>query len=344
MNRRRSPPTVATSSSPPGNSRAGRRAIWHRPLDTGAARMLDRHRRWQRAILVAGWQVDRLFRRGQAENDPARGRPGARRLRRAAGRDRNMGQGGCHSVRAWTDRCCLRGQRRTRRGPTRSPSLIARAGELRHIRPTSLPDGRHFVYLANHKEQLVAMLASVDGTDAVPLGTVQSHVVAGPSGLVVFVRDGTLLAQRLDVAAGRLTGDATVLAEGLTSPGGFFDGRFSTSPAMLVYLKVRANYRLCPNSESSTARERPSVPLVSRPNTRHRAFSPDGMRLAVARRESTVPARDIWVFDLVRDNRLRLTLDAGDDLAPQMVAGWAMADVQLQSARRARHLQATSVR
>ena len=58
------------------------------------------------------------------------------------------------------------------------------------------------------KDQLVATLASVDGTDAVPLGTVQSHVVAGPSGLVVFVRDGTLLAQRLDVAAGRLTGDA----------------------------------------------------------------------------------------------------------------------------------------
>jgi Periplasmic component of the Tol biopolymer transport system len=93
------------------------------------------------------------------------------------------------------------------------------AGELRHIRPTSLPDGRHFVYLSNHKQQLVAMLASIEGTRAIALGPVQSYVVAAPSGHVVFVRDGTLLAQRLDVAAGRLTGDATVLAEGLALPG-----------------------------------------------------------------------------------------------------------------------------
>ena len=46
-----------------------------------------------------------------------------------------------------------------------------------------------------------------------------------PSGHVVFVRDGTLMAQRLDVAAGRLTGDATVLAEGVTLPRSFY-GRF----------------------------------------------------------------------------------------------------------------------
>ena len=69
------------------------------------------------------------------------------------------------------------------------------------------------------------------------LGPVQSYVVATPSGHVVFVRNGALLAQRLDVTAGRLTGDATVLAEGLAVPG-WFVGRFSTSPAMLVYMKA----------------------------------------------------------------------------------------------------------
>jgi Tol biopolymer transport system component len=47
------------------------------------------------------------------------------------------------------------------------------------------------------------------------------------------------------------------------------------------------------------------------------SFSPDGTRVAVARREPAVPNRDIWVFDLARGNRLRLTLDAGEDVGPR---------------------------
>jgi Tol biopolymer transport system component len=40
----------------------------------------------------------------------------------------------------------------------------------------------------------------------------------------------------------------------------------------------------------------------------------------------TVPPRDIWVFDLARNNRLRLTLDTADDLAPRWSADgrWLM--------------------
>ena len=145
------------------------------------------------------------------------------------------------------------------------------SGELRHVRPTSLPDGRHFIYLANRKEQLVAMLAAADGTDAVPLGTVQSHVVAGPSGFVVFVRDGTLLAQRLDVAAGRLTGDATVLAEGTASLWGRVRRWQIFDIACHARLPEGAETETTgPSSGSSTAREGRSVPWVIRLNTRHR--------------------------------------------------------------------------
>jgi eukaryotic-like serine/threonine-protein kinase len=47
------------------------------------------------------------------------------------------------------------------------------------------------------------------------------------------------------------------------------------------------------------------------------SLSPDGTRLAVGRNEPDNPARDIWVFDLARGTRLRVTLDAGDDLGPR---------------------------
>ena len=102
------------------------------------------------------------------------------------------------------------------------------------------------------------------------LGPVQSQVVAAPSGHVVFVRDEKLVAQRLDVAAGRLTGDATVLAEGLAlpgMPGMSFVGRFSDLAGNARLLESE-ELRACPNSESSTVRGRRSVPLTSPPAIR----------------------------------------------------------------------------
>jgi len=64
------------------------------------------------------------------------------------------------------------------------------AGDLRHVGPVSLPDGRHLVYVVDRKEARVAVLGSVDGTKARPLGVVQSRVLPTASGHVVFVREG----------------------------------------------------------------------------------------------------------------------------------------------------------
>jgi eukaryotic-like serine/threonine-protein kinase len=190
------------------------------------------------------------------------------------------------------------------------------AGEIQHLRPKSLPDGRHFVYLADHKGSFIATLGSVDGTRAVPLGPVRSHVEGTVSGHVLFVRDQTLLAQRLDIASGRLTGDTTVLADDLTLPGRTFGGRFSASPDMLTYLKATersglAELKIFDRSGKTIGTVGETAGYTSP------AFSPDGTRLAVARHEPGAPARDIWVFDLARGTRLRLTLDPGDDLAPR---------------------------
>lgn len=299
------------------NPRDGRRAIWHRPLDTGAARML--------AATEGGsapfWSPD-----GKSIGFFAEGK--LRTIQLAGGPARVV----CDAVENATGTWIRADVILFAPGPTGAVSEVSvehgavrqvtkvdrSSGELRHVRPTSLPDGRHFVYLANRKDQLVATLGSVDGTGAVPLGTVQSQVVAAPSGLVVFVRDGILLAQRLDVAEGRLTGDATVLGEGLTQPGGSgsIDGRFSTSPAMLVYVKARRG-GFGQSELRVFDRAGKTVGTVGEPaDYTAPGLSPDGMRLAVARGQS-IRARDVWVFDLAGGNRLRLTLDAADDLAPR---------------------------
>jgi Tol biopolymer transport system component/DNA-binding winged helix-turn-helix (wHTH) protein len=308
-------------------SHAGRRAIWLRPLDTGAARMLTGSENGSAPF----WSPD-----GKSIGFFAGGK--LKVLQLAGNSTRVLCDALPDASGTWISADVILfapgstgavSEVRVENGAVRQVTELDRArGELRHVRPTSLPDGRHFVYLSNHKEQLVATLASIEGTRAIALGPVQSYVVAAPSGHVVFVRDGTLLAQRLDVAAGRLTGDATVLAEGLAlpgMPGTSFVGRFSISPAMLVYLKA---WQLPPLSELRIFdRTGNAVGTVGEPaGYTGPTFSPDGTRLAVARRESTVPARDIWVFDLARGHRLRLTLDAGDDKAPRWSADgrWLM--------------------
>jgi Tol biopolymer transport system component/DNA-binding winged helix-turn-helix (wHTH) protein len=290
--------------------REGRRAIWHRPLDTGAARMLPATKDGSGPF----WSPD-----GKSIGFFAEGK--LKTIQLAGGSARVV----CDAVQDATGTWIRADVILFAPGPTGAVSEVnvkdgavrpitkvdGSRGELRHVQPTSLPDGRHFVYLASRKDRLVAMLASVDGTDAVPLDTVQSHVVAAPAGFVVFVRDGTLLAQRLDVAAGRLTGDATVLAEGLTHSGEF-DGRFATSPAMLVYLKARG---VTDRSEVRIFdRAGKTIESVGDPaEYTSPSLSPDGMRLAVARRAAPGRTRDVWVFDLVRGNGLQLTLDPADD-------------------------------
>jgi len=116
-----------------------------------------------------------------------------------------------------------------------------------------------------------------------------------------------------------------VLAEGLALPGMSFAGRFSTSPDVLVYMKAE---ELPPLSELRIFdRTGKTVGTVGEPaGYTTPSLSPDGTRLAVGRREPTVPQRDVWVFDLARGNRLRLTLDPGDDLGPKWSADgrWLM--------------------
>ena len=187
------------------------------------------------------------------------------------------------------------------------------AGDLRHSRPQWLQDGRHFVYLADRRDGQIAMLASIDGPSTQPLGPVQSHVQPTQTQHVLYVRDGNLLAQRLDVQAGRLTGETTILAEGLAVPGRSFGGRFSATADLLVYLKSRSTGTTVLTLFDRSGK---SLRTLGEPGQYFGpSMSPDGTRVAVSR--GVQPGRDLWIFDLTSDVRAQLTLDPGDDVGPK---------------------------
>jgi serine/threonine protein kinase len=85
--------------------------------------------------------------------------------------------------------------------PTTLPSPDAPSGEM-HLFPRFLPDGRHFVYLSVPSN--VAWLASLDSREGiVRLLNANSQIQYIAPGYLVFVRRGTLMAQRFDGNAPR---------------------------------------------------------------------------------------------------------------------------------------------
>ena len=150
-------------------SRAGRRAIWLRPLDTDGARMLTGSEDGGGPF----WSPDGTSIGFFAENK-------LKVLRLAGNSVRVVCDAPPEASGTWmgTDAILFAP------GPTGAVSMVSiehgavrhvsevdrSIGEARHVRPTALPDGRHFVYLSEGKDRLDAMLASLDGPPAVSLG------------------------------------------------------------------------------------------------------------------------------------------------------------------------------
>ncbi|HEV2446472.1 MAG TPA: protein kinase, partial [Candidatus Sulfopaludibacter sp.] len=100
-------------------------------------------------------------------------------------------------------------------------------GEAGHIHPFFLPDGKHFLYLISHGENSGVYVGSVD---AKPEAQNRKRLIAtrfsaayAPSsdparGQLLFLREGTLMAQAFDARRLELAGDAVPMVEGVGSP------------------------------------------------------------------------------------------------------------------------------
>ena len=100
-------------------------------------------------------------------------------------------------------------------------------GEVAHSFPQFLPDGR-FLFLAEGKRPgiYVQSLASAERTFVLP--TI-GRAVWSPPGLLLYLRDATLLAQRWDLKTLALEGEPVALAEEVRSGGGNGRNAFSIS-------------------------------------------------------------------------------------------------------------------
>jgi eukaryotic-like serine/threonine-protein kinase len=192
--------------------------------------------------------------------------------------------------------------------------------EITYRWPYFLPDGRHFVYLRTASQQATPeiYLGSLDSKETTRLLATNSQAIyaasATGSGHLILARAGSLLAQPFDAATLKLTGEPLVIADQVSvSPNG--TGYFSASDnGILVYDPTSAseNQQLTWVDRAGKLLEPVGAPGIFQSPK----LSPEGKRVAVARRDLQTGTNDIYVMDLARGASSRLTSDPANDYFP----------------------------
>ena len=291
----------------------GTRALWMRPLDSLSAQPLPGTEGGLPPLLVARRTSRRLLRqRGTQEIR------GGRRSGTNAVLDAGLGGGTWNQhgdILFAGDRPDLQGS-----GGRRGAEALHDARQIapgNAARLAQLPPGwPAFPVLAGGAQPATnaVFVASLDGSGVEQLLRRLPRRLCAP-GYLLYVREGTLMAQPFDADARRLTGDAAPVAEQIASFGTTSLRAFSVSSNRVLAYRTGPTSRRS-SSPGSTARVAGSRRWVRPWTTSNPALSPDGKRVAVGRRDPKSLMRDIWLFELERGTASRLTFDPADDFNP----------------------------
>ena len=200
-----------------------------------------------------------------------------------------------------------------------SPVAVTKIDATQHTShrwPFFLPDGKHFLYLALHHDPSKAAnntlyYASIDGHENRPLFRSQSNAVYA-DGYLLFARGDVLMAERFDPSSGKLSDESRSLAKGVmndfatwhmdasaSSDGLLVFGSGSIADLQLVWMD-RSGKQISTIAEKFT-------------NLQFAQISPQGDRVAL---QIDAGVNDIWVLDLARGVRTRLTFGPVANIFP----------------------------
>ena len=176
-----------------------------------------------------------------------------------------------------------------------------------HRWPFFLPDGKHFLYLALNHDQSQSgndgiYFASLDGRENKLVMRTQASAIYA-QGFLLFVRGEQLMAQAFDPARGSLSGEAQSVAKGVINDattwhtdasasdhGLLVFGSGGSGDVQLAWLDRKGNQI--------------GVAADKFTSLRFAQISPQGDRIAL---QIDTGVNDIWVLDLARGVRTRLT-------------------------------------
>ena len=194
----------------------------------------------------------------------------------------------------------------------------AKGAEGTHRWPWFLPDGQRFLFMAgptgNDTGSNQVYLGSLDSKDRRLVVAASSNVVYA-SGYLLFRRENSLMAQPFDEKRGETTADAVPIAENLRFDAGITRGVFSASRTGLLLFQsggVRAGSQLLwfDRAGKQTGKIGGQAMQFSI------RIAPDGKHVAAQIFEPSASNVDLWVLDLQRNVRTRLTFDPAADMLP----------------------------
>ena len=191
-----------------------------------------------------------------------------------------------------------------------------------HRWPEFLPDGKHFLYfgrtLSTDANEGI-FVSSTDSSESKLLLKTNVRVTFMPapdgssSGELLFVRDGTLMSQSLDTNKYEMTGDAFPVAQNIMSfpnevgPTGY--GAFSVSRNGTLIYRVGDAQRTQLTWFDRAGKDQQKI---TDPGIYHEpSLSPDGNKILFGEQQG--PNNDLFIFDLVRTSKTKLTFDGREN-------------------------------
>jgi hypothetical protein len=182
-------------------------------------------------------------------------------------------------------------------------------GETAQKWPQFLPDGKHYLYLSksNRPGQQGIYAASLDS----------GYAANDQSGQLLYMRGDALMAQPFDLASLTLRGEPHPVVDHIEGAGNFEDqlsGAIFPPLPMVRWCGAAASAnRSRQSSNGSIAAARALASLAKQQITRVR---PSRRTKRNWQSPSANHPRDIWIVDLMRGTKTRLTFNPSDDLNP----------------------------
>lgn len=185
-----------------------------------------------------------------------------------------------------------------------------------HRWPFFLPDGKHYLYLAMHHDPSKAAnnaiyYASLDGKENQPLFHSQSNAIYA-NGFLLFGRGDQLLAQPFDPGKGKPSGEPHSVAKGVMNDISTWHMDASVSNNGLLVIGSGGNSEVQLLWVDRAGKE--IGPVADKLSDLQAArISPQGDRIAL---QINAGVNDLWVLDLARGVRTRLTFGPVANLGP----------------------------
>lgn len=181
------------------------------------------------------------------------------------------------------------------------------AKETSHRWPEFLPDGNHFFYFAHGVTPAESgiYVSALNSKERKLLLPNESNAIYAAPGYLLFVRDNTLMAQRLNLRSLDLEAEARPMADHVAVNTSIWRSILTASAnGELLYQHGGAS---TPSQlvwyDASGKRGEPVLPETA--DYHWPTLSPDGNKLALSEESNGIA--DIWVIDLVRNAKTRLT-------------------------------------